>query len=63
MLKSCLLIITTLVFSFSHAQVDPAKVKKHIKDTATKKNAAKADRHVARDKSIFDTSPKKPKGQ
>ena len=40
----------------ARAQIDPRKVDKQVKDPATRERAAKADRHVSKDRSVYDTS-------
>ena len=56
MLRTCLLVMTSLFFITAHAQLDPRKVDRQVKDAETKERAAKADRHVSKDRSIYDTS-------
>jgi hypothetical protein len=56
MLRGCMLVIASIFFIRAYAQVDMRKVDKQVKDPATKERAAKADRHVSKDRSIYDTS-------
>ena len=56
MLRGCTIVIACLFFIKAHAQVGPQKVDKQVKDPVTKERAAKADRHVSKDRSIYDIS-------
>ena len=51
-----MLVIASIFFMKGQAQVEPQKVDKQVKDQATKERAAKADRHVSRDRGIYDTN-------
>ena len=61
MLKGCLLVIASVFIMKAHAQVDPGKIDKQVKDSVTRERAAKADREVSRDRSVYDTSLIAPK--
>ena len=55
------IIIASLFFTQVSAQTTPGKVEKQAKDPATKERAAIADRHVSKDRSIYDSSVIRPK--
>ena len=50
------MIIASMFLMDAHAQVDPRKIDKQVKDPATKERAARADRHVSKDRNVYDTS-------
>jgi hypothetical protein len=63
MSRVCMMIMASIFFINAEAQVDPGKVDKQVKDPATSERGAKADRHVSKDRNVYDSSVIAPKAE
>ena len=56
MLKYYMLITASFILFTAQAQTIQSKIDRKVNDPDTKKNAAKADRHISRNGAIFDST-------